>query len=94
MEAGGGLGIHPLWARDMGVAGFANIETFSFDIDSIYTHDAWRGRIRASAGVGASLAPDAVAVFDAELAAMLARRWPEDPMRVPHRVFAAIGIAP
>jgi SAM-dependent methyltransferase len=93
-QLGGGLGIHPLWTRDMGAAGFANIETFSFDIDSIYTHDAWRGRIRASAGVGASLTPDAVAVFDAELAAMLAERWPEDPMRVPHRVFAAIGVAP
>jgi SAM-dependent methyltransferase len=93
-KLGGGLGIHPLWARDMGVAGFTNIETFSFDIDAIYTHEAWRGRIRASAGVGASLTPDAVAVFDAELRAMLAERWPKDPMRVPHRVFAAIGTAP
>lgn len=93
-KLGGGLGIHPLWPRDMGVAGFTNIETFSFDIDAIYTHEAWRGRIRASAGVGASLTPDGVAAFDAELRAMLAERWPEDPMRVPHRVFAAIGIAP
>jgi hypothetical protein len=93
-KLGGGLGIHPLWARDMGVAGFTNIETFSFDIDAIYAHEAWRGRIRASAGVGASLTPDAVAVFDAELRAMLAERWPKDPMRVPHRVFAAIGVAP
>ena len=53
-------------ARDMAVAGFKNIETFSFDLDSIYTHEAWRGRIRASAGVGASLAPEAVAAFDDE----------------------------
>jgi SAM-dependent methyltransferase len=90
----GGLGIHPLWPRDMAVAGFANIETFSFDIDAIYTHEAWRGRIRASAGVGASLAPQQVAAFDDELRAMLAERWPEDPMRVMHRVFAAIGVAP
>ena len=50
---GGGLGIHPQWPRDMAVAGFKNIETFSFDLDAIYTHEAWRGRIRASAGVGA-----------------------------------------
>ena len=90
----GGLGIHPQWPRDLAVAGFRNIETFSFDIDAIYTHEAWRGRIRASAGVGASLAPEAVAAFDAELRAMLAKRWPEDPMRVMHRVFAAIGVAP
>ncbi len=93
-KLGGGLGIYPQWPRDMAVAGFKDIETFSFDLDAVYTHEAWRGRIRASAGVGASLAPEAVAAFDDELRAMLAERWPEDPMRVMHRVFAAIGIAP
>ena len=91
---GGGLGIYPQWPRDLAVAGFGKIETFSFDIDAIYTHEAWRGRIRASAGVGASLAPEAVAAFDDELRAMLSERWREDPMRVMHRVFAAIGVAP
>ena len=92
-KLGGGLGIYPQWPRDMAVAGFKYIETFSFDLDAIYTHEAWRGRIRASAGVGASLAPEAVAAFDDELRTMLAERWPEDPMRVMHRVFAAIGVA-
>lgn len=91
---GGGLGIYPLWPRDLALAGFVNIETFSFDLDAIYTHEAWRGRVRASAGVGASLAPDQVVTFDEELRAMLAERYPEDPTRVLHRVFAAIGVAP
>jgi SAM-dependent methyltransferase len=93
-KLGGGLGVYPQWPRDMAVAGFKDIETFSFDLDAIYTHEAWRGRIRASAGVGASLAPEAVAAFDDELRSMLAERWPEDPIRVMHRVFAAIGVAP
>jgi SAM-dependent methyltransferase len=93
-QLGGGRGIHPLWARDLAIAGFMNIETFSFDVDTIYTHEAWRGRIRASAGVGASLAPGAVAAFDGELRAMLTERFPDDPIRVLHRVFAAIGVAP
>ena len=93
-KLGGGLGIYPQWPRDMAVAGFKNIETFSFDLDAIYTHEAWRGRIRASAGVGASLAPEAVAAFDDELRVMLAERWPKDPMPVLHRVFVAIGVAP
>jgi ubiquinone/menaquinone biosynthesis C-methylase UbiE len=93
-KLGGGLGIYPQWPRDMAVAGFKSIETLSFDIDAIYTHEAWRGRIRASAGVGASLAPEAVSAFDEELSAMLAEHWPTDPMPVMHRVFAAIGIAP
>ncbi len=92
-KMGGGWGIHPLWPRDLAIAGFKNIETFSFDLDAIYTHEAWRGRIRASAGVGASLSPEAVAAFDDELRAMLAERYPEDPMRVMHRVFAAYGVA-
>ena len=93
-KLGGGLGIYPHWPRDMAVAGFKGIETFSFDLDAVYTHEAWRGRVRASAGVGASLSPEGVAAFDDELRATLAERWPEDPMRVMHRVFAAIGIAP
>jgi SAM-dependent methyltransferase len=93
-KMGGGLGIYPQWPRDLAIAGFKNIETFSFDLDAVYSHEAWRGRIRASAGVGASLAPEEVTAFDNELRAMLAARYPEDPMRVMHRVFAAIGVAP
>jgi SAM-dependent methyltransferase len=93
-KMGGGWGIHPLWPRDLAIAGFKNIETFSFDLDAIYTHEAWRGRIRASAGVGASLSPEGVAAFDDELRAMLAERYPENPMPVMHRVFAAYGVAP
>ncbi|MDO8433461.1 MAG: methyltransferase domain-containing protein [Candidatus Binatus sp.] len=93
-KLGGGVGIYPQWMAGLAQAGFKNLETFSFDIDAIYTHEAWRGRIRASAGVGASLTPEAVAAFDDELRAMLNDRFAEDPMRVPHRVFAAIGTAP
>jgi len=89
---GGGRGIYPDWPRDLAIAGFRDIETFS--LDTIYSHEAWRGRIRASAGVGASLAPEEVAAFDDELRALLAERWSEDPMPVMHRVFAALGTAP
>ena len=59
-----------------------------------YSHEAWRGRIRASAGVGASLPPGKVARFDAEHAAMLAGRFPEDPFVAPHRCFAVVCRAP
>lgn len=91
---GGRNGTYPAWQTDLAAAGFQDIETSSFDIDAIYSHEAWRGRIRASAGVGASLTPEAVAVFDEELRAMLAERFPDDPMKVLHRVFTAIGNAP
>lgn len=87
---GGGTGLHPQWLTDVRVAGFREVESFSYDVDVAYSHEAWRGRIRASAGVAASLEPAAVARFDAEHAAMLAGRFPADPLAVPHRVFAVL----
>jgi SAM-dependent methyltransferase len=91
---GGGNGFYPAWLVDATEAGFIDLETFSFDVDVPYTHEAWRGRIRASAGVGASLAPADVARFDADLAACLAERFPADPLAVLHRVFALVGRSP
>ena len=35
-----------------------------------------------------------VAAFDAEHAALLAERYPEDPLSIPHRAFAMIAKAP
>jgi SAM-dependent methyltransferase len=93
-KLGGSVGIHPRCLADMAVAGFRRLETFSFDLDVPYSHEAWRGRIRASAGVGASLSPEAVAAFDRDLQALLAEKFPQEPLGVLHRVFAAIGTAP
>jgi SAM-dependent methyltransferase len=90
-KLGGGSGLYPRWLRDMAEAGFRDLRTFSYDLFVPYTHEDWRGRIRASAGVGASLPPDQVAAFDAELAALLAERFPQSPLAVHHRVWAAIG---
>lgn len=90
----GGMGLYPQWLSGLVIAGFRGIETFSFDIDVPYSHEAWRGRIRASAGVGASLRPEGVAAFDAELKALMTERYPQDPVAVLHRVFAAIASAP
>jgi len=91
---GGGNGLHPDWLADAAVAGFEGLETFSFDRDVAYGHEAWRGRIRASAGVGASLPPDRVEAFDGALAALLAERFPDDPQAVPHRAFCVTARAP
>ena len=82
----GGSGMYPRWAADVAGAGFSGIETFSYDVDVTYTHEAWRGRIRASAGVAASLSPEAVRDFDADHTGVLAERFPDDTLHVPHRV--------
>lgn len=86
----GGTGIYPQWPRDVNEAGFTNIETFSFDVMVPYTHEAWRGRIRASAGIAASLSPKQVAAFDEAHCRMLERQFADDPLGVPHRVFAVV----
>ena len=91
---GGGNGLHAGDITDAALAGFLDLETFGFDHPVQYSHEAWRGRIRASAGIAASLRPEAVAAFDAEHAAMLARDFPEDPLTALHRVFAVIGRNP
>jgi hypothetical protein len=90
----GGLGMYPLWTLDVAEAGFRRLETFSFDVDVSYSHEAWRGRIRASAGVAASLPPDAVADFDGELAGLLDEDFPGEPLAIPHRVWALVARAP
>jgi SAM-dependent methyltransferase len=90
----GGTGLYPAWLTDLAEAGFCRIETFSFDQKVAYGHDGWRGRIRASAGVAASLPPDSVRRFDEELRALLSRDFPDQPLQVPHRLWAAIGTRP
>lgn len=90
----GGTGMYPAWTVDVAGAGFGDVETFSFDVDVPYAPEAWRGRIRASAGVAASLPPDAVAAFDDELAALLCRRFPDPVLAVPHRVWALVARSP
>jgi SAM-dependent methyltransferase len=85
---GRGTGFYPAWATDMAIAGFRGLAFAGFDHDAVYAREDWRGRIRASAGVGGALDTGAVERFDAELAAMLDARFPGERLVVPHRIFA------
>ena len=89
-----GSGLHPAWLKDVAEAGFTELRTWSFDLDVAYSHEGWRGRIRASAAIGAVLDEAKVKRFDAELAGMLASRHPQEPLAVPHRVWALRAVAP
>lgn len=93
-KAGDGKGIYPQWFSDLMTAGFVGIESFSFDVDLPYSHKAWRGRLRASAGIAASLEAPAIEKFDKELASMLAAEFPESMLAIPHRVFTVLGRKP
>jgi len=75
----------PEWApSDLVLEGF-----FWFDVDVPFDRNSWRGRIRASRGVGASLPPSQIEAFDKEHAALLSRVAPET-FTIKHRVDARI----
>jgi SAM-dependent methyltransferase len=83
-----GTGVYPQWLIDLQEAGFTGLETFSFDVELPYTHVAWVGRLRASAPIAGTLEEESVRAFSAELTGLLAQRFPEEPLGVPHRVWA------
>jgi len=93
-KPGYGLGLYPEWLRDLGHARFRSPQTFSYDVDVPYTHEAWRGRVRASAGVGAILPAEKVRAFDEELGRVLAARFPDPILQILHRVWVVIALAP
>ncbi|MBT4160931.1 MAG: class I SAM-dependent methyltransferase [Gammaproteobacteria bacterium] len=88
-RGGNGSGIHPGVFKDLGAADFQDIQSFTYDEAADYTHEGWRGRIRASAGCSATLPADQVSEFDDDLDRMLKKDHPDEPLSIPHRVFAA-----
>lgn len=89
----GGNGFYPDWTRDLSDTGFQNIETFSFETIIEYSHEAWRGRIRASTGVGGSLSDDEIREFDEQLDELLKSSFPDEPLEIPHRSFTIVCTA-
>ncbi len=89
----GGDGRYPQWIAPVEDAGFGDVKTFEFDLNVPYTHVAWLGRVRASAGIGASLEEAAVADFNAAHEIVLKEGFTDEPLRVPHRVWAMIAEA-
>ncbi len=85
---------YPDWLIELAEAGFADHDLFGFTARLSYSHEGWVGRITASAQVGPVLDAERLAAFRAELAALLADRFPEDPLVVEHRVFAVILTRP
>jgi ubiquinone/menaquinone biosynthesis C-methylase UbiE len=85
-------GRHTEFVRDLVEAGFRQPSTFDFVLPIIFTHEGWRGRIRACNGA-LTLPAEKIAAFDADLAALLAERFPE-PVLVEHRIFGIVASKP
>jgi SAM-dependent methyltransferase len=90
----GGNGQHPEFISDLNNGGFEQVRSDHRTVDAVYTKAAWRGRVRASAGIGASLEPQQIAKFDSEHSALLDRFTSSDPIPVPHAIFVATGRNP
>jgi len=89
--AGWNTFLFPHWTTDLARAGFPKLEAFAYTTSLAYSHEAWRGRVRASARIGASLDAAGVAAFDADLAAALAAHFPEETLAVDHRIFCLVA---
>jgi SAM-dependent methyltransferase len=85
-------GRHPRYLNDMLAAGLRHRSTLDLVVPVTFTHESWRGRIRACNGV-LTLPPETIAAFDSELARLLAERFPE-PMVIDHRLFVIIAEKP
>ena len=88
----GQSGIYPEFVGEITVAGFADIQTFSFDWFIPYSFKNWRGRILASKGVGASMSSAALkrflSDFDREIAYLFDK---SKTFAVKHRIFCVIA---
>ncbi len=84
-------GTYPIWLDELASEGFA-VESFSFDESVRYTHEAWKGRLRASAAL-CTLGEPVLTEFDARLDAKLAARpgGKAAAFDVPHRVYVVIA---
>jgi SAM-dependent methyltransferase len=87
-------GLYPQWLIDLQTAGFDQIETFSFDVTVPYSHEAWVGRVRASAPIAGTLDPEGVRRCSEQLTEILRDRFPAQPLLTPHRVWAVTARKP
>lgn len=85
-------GRYPPFGDDLASAGLELGPSFDLVLPIGFTHEAWRGRFRACFGV-LMMPPEGMAAFDADLAQLLAERWPE-PVVSRHRVWALVARKP
>lgn len=71
--------------------GYKLIEQFCYDHDQYFSHEDWRGRMKTCNGVGSGSLPESeVKKFDEELKELLRRKYPKEPLLVPHRVWGVV----
>lgn len=97
------LALNPRWSMaahtgtfaqdidDLCTPGLTFVEQFCFDHDVRFSHEAWRGRMRTCNGVGSGgMDSLEVEAFDRQLDRLLHKEFPEEPLRVRHRLWATL----
>lgn len=84
------FGFYPQWIEEIYEAGFSNIETFTFNITTTFTHEEWRGRMRTSTEIGGSLSKEEVLLFDKDLDSLLESNFSGEILEIPHRMFSIV----
>jgi SAM-dependent methyltransferase len=91
-EHDGHGGLYSDFMLDCYKAGFSKLESHSFDWQISYSIEKWVGRIWASKGVGASMAPELIEPFLEALKLELKPFFSSNPvMEVPHRIFCIVA---
>jgi SAM-dependent methyltransferase len=84
-------GVFPKHIDGLQKQGSRLVEQFCYDHIRPFTHASWRGRMRTCNGVGSGVMTDEqVAAFDAALAELLRREFPDEPLLIEHRVWAVV----
>lgn len=86
----GTCGMFPDIIRDLDRGGVKDVKSFSYVENISFSHEGWRGRIRACNGVGPSMDEEVVENFDKHIKVVLEEEFPET-LSVPHRVFVVSG---
>lgn len=90
-KLGGWHGVYAYQIDALQTAELGLVEQFCYDHMQPFSHEAWRGRMRTCNGVGSGgMTDDQVVAYDAALADLLAREFPEEPVHVLHRVWAVV----
>ena len=87
------LGFRMGWAAALPPDRYAILDRLDEPLQIAYTQEGWRGRIRASAGVSASMAPEIIPVFDREHERLLHETYGDAVLAVPHRLYMFIARA-
>jgi SAM-dependent methyltransferase len=88
-----GLGFLMAWAEALPADLFAVVDRREEPLEIAYTQEGWRGRIRASAGVSASMAPEIIPIFDRAHAEQLRQTYGDADLTVPHKLYLFIARA-